>query len=238
MVENIEAAKTGADHSRSSENDIVNLLAIMKLAATESTSSPACVQADTKPRAADPNADLPKLDIVSLPKPVMKPGQPSSPGAETVRTPFIPKLPEAAPSDSQPHKPTSNDRVKHEDKVKADDKIYVDKKTVKEYSGSFENLVKSGVTNEETLIAFKGSCAALNPVDKKQLEMILNAAAKNENVNMPLVVQHLEEVLKNSNCKVIADSLKPDKGGFVVRHEGSGMMLSLRYEAGEKVEVR
>lgn len=109
----------------------------------------------------------------------------------------------------------------------------VSQKTIDSYIKSFENLKKNGAANQETLDAFKDVVKPLPKLDQKDLEKALKKAADNEKVDMPLVVQHIREILQSSGfSKRIDGGAAPTKteGGFIVKNPDTEIYIQVSYK--------
>lgn len=128
-----------------------------------------------------------------------------------------------------------------EKKEKAPD---VPQKTIDDYVKSFENLNKNGACNKETLDAFKETVKSLPKMDAKGLEAALKKAAGDAKVDMPLVMQHIREILKASGYIQIDGGLpdKKNEGGLFWKHPDTEVYVSMQYlrkdgKADARVEV-
>lgn len=122
----------------------------------------------------------------------------------------------------------------------------VSQKTIDGYIESFENLKKNGVANQETLDAFKDVVKSLPKLDQKGLEAALKKAAGNEKVDMPLVVQHIREILQSSGFSKRIDGGAPltkTEGGFIVKNPDKEIYIQVSYKrekgkSGAEIEIR
>ncbi|MFN8657160.1 MAG: hypothetical protein U0105_12545 [Candidatus Obscuribacterales bacterium] len=132
--------------------------------------------------------------------------------------------------------------IVHKDEP-AERKPDVSQKTIDGYIESFENLKKNGVANQETLDSFKEVVKSLPKLDQKGLQAALKKAAGNEKVDMPLVVQHVREILQSSGFSKRIDggaALTKTEGGFIVKNPDNETYVQLQYKkekSGATVDV-
>lgn len=128
--------------------------------------------------------------------------------------------------------------IMHKDEPEAR-KSDVSQKTIDGYIESFTNLKKNGVTNQQTLDAFKDVVKSLPKLDQKGLQDALKKAAKNGDVDMTLVVQHVREILQSSGFSKRIDGGAPltkTEGGFILKNPDNETYVQLQYKK-EKADV-